>query len=218
MQPRLIRSKTDVMLAGVCGGLGEYFTIDPVIVRLIFVLVTLTSGIGLPVYFLLWLLMPKASSVQSNVPPAKPPAIGNEAPQAQFSQESVQWSRESGEVIMAQQRRQARTAAPGSFGAQAPGYGADRFDPLTGQPLDPSAATGQTVNLRLEAPELPAQSMPPLPPPPPAPRRARNWRSLGVILVGIGGLVLLEQLGVNMAFVFPALLIVAGVILLTRRP
>src|SRR5215510_3873125 len=62
MQPRLMRSRTEVIIAGVCGGLAEYFAIDPVIVRLIFVLATLTSGIGLLVYPILWLVMPKAGA------------------------------------------------------------------------------------------------------------------------------------------------------------
>ena len=62
MQPRLMRSRTEVIIAGVCGGLAEYFAIDPVIVRLIFVLVTLTSGIGLLVYPILWMVMPRAGA------------------------------------------------------------------------------------------------------------------------------------------------------------
>ena len=65
MQPRLMRSRTEVIIAGVCGGLAEYFAIDPVIVRLIFVLVTLTSGIGLLVYPILWMVMPRAGAAAS---------------------------------------------------------------------------------------------------------------------------------------------------------
>src|SRR6187431_1182854 len=65
MQPRLTRSRTEVIIAGVCGGLAEYFAIDPVIVRLIFVLVTLTSGIGLLVYPILWMVMPRAGATAS---------------------------------------------------------------------------------------------------------------------------------------------------------
>ncbi|HWQ15261.1 MAG TPA: PspC domain-containing protein, partial [Roseiflexaceae bacterium] len=60
MQPQLTRSRSEVVIAGVCGGLAEYFHIDPVIVRLVFVLVTLTSGLGLIVYPVLWMVMPKA--------------------------------------------------------------------------------------------------------------------------------------------------------------
>ena len=60
-----VRSRTEVIIAGVCGGLAEYFGLDPVIVRLIFVLVTLTTGIGFIVYPVLWLVMPKAGASAS---------------------------------------------------------------------------------------------------------------------------------------------------------
>ena len=58
MQKRLMRSQTDKMLGGVCGGLADYFLIDPVIVRLIFVLITITTGLGILFYPVLWLIMP----------------------------------------------------------------------------------------------------------------------------------------------------------------
>jgi phage shock protein C len=57
MQSRLMRSRTEVIIAGVCGGLAEYFGLDPVIVRLIFVLVTLTTGIGVIVYPLICIVL-----------------------------------------------------------------------------------------------------------------------------------------------------------------
>jgi phage shock protein C len=60
MQPRLTRSPTDRMLAGVCGGLGNYFGVDPVIVRLIFV-VGVVTGITPFLYPVLWLITPQAS-------------------------------------------------------------------------------------------------------------------------------------------------------------
>lgn len=41
---RLYRSSTDKVLAGVCGGLGDYFNIDPTIIRVIYVLLTVFSG------------------------------------------------------------------------------------------------------------------------------------------------------------------------------
>src|SRR5919202_5399970 len=68
MQPRLMRSRTEVIIAGVWGGLAEYFGLDPVIVRLIFVLVTLTTGIGFIVYPVLWLVMPKAGAFGASAP------------------------------------------------------------------------------------------------------------------------------------------------------
>jgi len=60
---RLYRSETDRMIAGLCGGLGEYFLIDPVIVRLIAVLLAFASGVGVIVYILLWIIVPTKSRI-----------------------------------------------------------------------------------------------------------------------------------------------------------
>lgn len=56
---RLRRSR-DKVIAGVCGGLAEYFRIDPVLVRIIYVLVSILSAAfpGILVYLILWLVMP----------------------------------------------------------------------------------------------------------------------------------------------------------------
>lgn len=56
---KLYRSQDQKMLGGVCGGLGEYFNIDPVIVRLIFVAFALIGGGGLLLYLIMWLLIPQ---------------------------------------------------------------------------------------------------------------------------------------------------------------
>ncbi|MCI0394493.1 MAG: PspC domain-containing protein [Chloroflexi bacterium] len=58
MQPRLVRSETDRMFAGVCGGLAAYLGIDSVLVRLAFIVLTFASGIGLILYLALMVLMP----------------------------------------------------------------------------------------------------------------------------------------------------------------
>jgi phage shock protein C len=58
MAARLYRSRSDRMLSGVCGGLGQYLGIDPTLVRLLFVLLTLGQGIGVLVYLALWLIVP----------------------------------------------------------------------------------------------------------------------------------------------------------------
>ena len=47
------------MLFGICGGLGTYFDLDPTLVRLLFVLLTLATGIGLIVYLVLAIIMPQ---------------------------------------------------------------------------------------------------------------------------------------------------------------
>lgn len=57
---RLTRSYTNRHLAGVCGGLAEYFNVDATIIRLALVLFTLLGGSGLFLYVILWLIMPEA--------------------------------------------------------------------------------------------------------------------------------------------------------------
>ncbi|KKS53849.1 MAG: hypothetical protein A2295_01330 [Candidatus Jacksonbacteria bacterium RIFOXYB2_FULL_44_15] len=56
---RLCRSTSDRMIAGVCGGLAEYFNIDPTIVRLIFVATVLFGGSGIIAYVILWAAVPE---------------------------------------------------------------------------------------------------------------------------------------------------------------
>jgi phage shock protein C len=55
---RLYRSRTQRMIGGVCGGLGEYFDIDPTIVRLLFVVTALAGGPGLLAYIIMLIVVP----------------------------------------------------------------------------------------------------------------------------------------------------------------
>ena len=59
----LRRSKTDRMIAGVVGGLARYFSIDPTLARVIFVVVSVLSAAfpGILVYIILWVLIPEES-------------------------------------------------------------------------------------------------------------------------------------------------------------
>lgn len=58
---KLYRSRKDRMLAGICGGLGEMFSIDPTLIRLIFALIALfTLGTAVVVYILGWIIIPEA--------------------------------------------------------------------------------------------------------------------------------------------------------------
>jgi len=59
MYKKLYRSVTDKMIGGVCGGLAEYFDVDPVIVRLIFVLAVIFGGSGILAYIILWIIIPE---------------------------------------------------------------------------------------------------------------------------------------------------------------
>jgi len=56
---KLYRSGKDKMLGGVCGGIGEYFNIDPTLVRLLWVVLTFTGGAGLLAYIIAWIIIPR---------------------------------------------------------------------------------------------------------------------------------------------------------------
>ena len=69
MNGRLYRSESDQMLSGVSGGLAEYFDIDPVIVRLLWVILTIFSGgLLIVVYAAFWIVMPRYSSIYGDEP------------------------------------------------------------------------------------------------------------------------------------------------------
>ena len=63
---KLYRSEKNRVIAGVCGGLGEYLNIDPTIVRLIFIVFSVWGGSGILIYLLAWVLVPTESSVDMN--------------------------------------------------------------------------------------------------------------------------------------------------------
>jgi phage shock protein PspC (stress-responsive transcriptional regulator) len=57
---RLYRSRTDRKIAGVCGGLAEYLGIDPVIPRILWVVLALGAGLGIIAYLICWIVIPEA--------------------------------------------------------------------------------------------------------------------------------------------------------------
>ena len=62
-QKRFYLSTTDKKIGGVCGGLAEYFDIDPLLVRIAFLFLIFCVGGGLMLYLILWLLAPKQSQI-----------------------------------------------------------------------------------------------------------------------------------------------------------
>lgn len=77
LSPRLMRSRSDRMIAGIAGGISHYFAIDPLISRLVFVFLIFSGGIGIVAYLLLWLIMPNEplSDNQSQSQSAGSPAL-----------------------------------------------------------------------------------------------------------------------------------------------
>lgn len=59
MSKRIYRSRVNCKIAGVCGGIAEYFNIDPVIPRLLAILLLFADGAGLVAYIIAWIIIPK---------------------------------------------------------------------------------------------------------------------------------------------------------------
>ncbi len=73
MQRRLYRSRTERWIAGVCGGLSDYFNVDVIAVRVAFVLLALWNGFGLVLYLLLVILLPDEPLTEVVTEPGLPP-------------------------------------------------------------------------------------------------------------------------------------------------
>jgi phage shock protein C len=179
---RLMRSRTEKVIAGVAGGIGQYLAIDPVLVRLAFAALSLT-GVGLLLYPILWLIMPLEGSQR----PAPEEAL------EEMRRHAKGIGDEAREVFVAHDSAARRP----------------RFDPMTGQPIDPEA-------------EIPINNVGPNSAP--ADPRARRNRLLGFILLGVGAFILINMIpgfghavGMIGRFVFPLLLVAVGVMMLRRK-
>ena len=56
---RLYRSRSDRKLAGVCGGLAQFFNLDPTLIRVLFVVLAVLGGSGILIYLAMWIMVPK---------------------------------------------------------------------------------------------------------------------------------------------------------------
>jgi phage shock protein C len=175
---RLMRSRTDKIIAGVAGGVAQYLAVDPVIVRIAFVALCFT-GVGVLLYPVLWLVMPLEGGFTTQTSQAARP------------DEDIR------EVFVA---HDSATRRP-------------RFDPMTGAPIDPENASEGDIPIN----NLNTGSTAGNP-------QARRNRQLGLILLGVGAFILLSMipgfghmLAVAGRFLFPALLIIGGIILLRRN-
>jgi phage shock protein PspC (stress-responsive transcriptional regulator) len=59
MKEKLYRSRKQKIIAGVAGGLSDYFNIDPVIIRILFVVFSILHGSGILIYIILWIAIPE---------------------------------------------------------------------------------------------------------------------------------------------------------------
>src|SRR5262245_20398312 len=109
---RLMRSRNEKVIAGVAGGIGQYLAIDPVLVRLAFAALCLT-GVGVLLYPILWLVMPLEGSQRA----------APEEALAEMRRHAVDIGEEAREIFVAHGSAPRRS----------------RFDPMTGQPIDPES-------------------------------------------------------------------------------
>jgi len=93
MAKRLTRNTRDAMLGGVAAGFGDYLDMDPVLIRLVFIILCFAGGSGLIAYIVAWLIMPRDD--QENAGPGTVP------PADQFVEEV----REAGERVVDNLRR-----------------------------------------------------------------------------------------------------------------
>jgi len=56
---RLFRSKKDRVLGGVCGGIGQYFNMDPVLIRVVWAVAFFAAGAGFLAYIIAWIIIPE---------------------------------------------------------------------------------------------------------------------------------------------------------------
>jgi phage shock protein PspC (stress-responsive transcriptional regulator) len=76
---KFYRSRTDKVFAGVCGGLAEYFNIDTILVRLLFIVFVIAAGGGVLAYIILWIITPEKpiDFTQFQNPPTVDPTVEN---------------------------------------------------------------------------------------------------------------------------------------------
>jgi len=229
---RLVRRSQDRYLAGVAGGVADYFAIDPVLVRIAFVVLTFVGGAGAIAYAAGWLLIPEEGEETS---------VGEDAIR------NRNWGRIAGFVLIAIAASlllrplwwfggQVITALAlilvGVYLLSHRGGGDTATDTIDPSPTPPAPAPPPPPDPDAPAPAAPAWPAPPPPPTwpappsppgPPLPRRAapparRRQRSgvtavtFGILLVGAGvlGLILATSDGIDPTRVFAGALVVVG--------
>jgi phage shock protein PspC (stress-responsive transcriptional regulator) len=78
---RLYRSKTHRVIGGVAGGLGEYLDVDPVLMRVLFVITFFAGGVGILAYIIAWIIIPEQPRESTMTTPVDPQQQGAPAPQ-----------------------------------------------------------------------------------------------------------------------------------------
>lgn len=189
---RLVRSSRERMWAGVCGGIAEYFEIDPSLIRLLWVAATVVSGgLAVPVYILAWIILPRDD---------RPPVSGN-----------YQWRDWSQEFHAETQRlaEEARRVAGEVHHTQPDAPSSPPPPPSSAQPTPPVDAQEEWWRTPETAVEPRRHHL------------NHHPRSAGVILVGLGVLLLAANAGIfswiEWRTMWPLIFIGLGLILLAKQ-
>ncbi len=208
----LTRSRSDRVIAGVAGGLGHYLDVDPLLVRLMFVLLTITAGAGILIYIAAIIIIPEEKEERMDEQQAAPGTAGapdTPAPPATEPEPTA-----------------ATVAVPSSanpfLAPSVPEPGPDDTEKAPGQSTAATTAT--------EAAPPPAPPLPPAAPPSPQPtltpppethdeQHRRRRTAFGVVLICLGILFLIQQFVPQFDWgrFWPVLLIGLGAYLLLKE-
>ena len=127
MPKRLVRDTRRGVIAGVAAGFGQYLDVDPVLVRLAFVLLAFANGLGILLYVVGWFLMPRADTLEAAAGVTSPagmpsPAAATGAAVGSAAEAGVEVLRGAGDRFATEVRNVAsgvRAAAPASETVQA---------------------------------------------------------------------------------------------------
>lgn len=206
MDNRLTRSHSDRMLTGVAGGMAEYFDIDPVIIRLLWVLGALfTGGVLLVVYFVMAIIMPsppEAEDEDEDEYEDEDLDEENATARADEATDSREADAADGQGEDAADEEAERTADGDAVPAAAVTGAASRDAPPAEAPRQRRRAGSRRVRRRRAA----------------ARRRRGGALVIGSILIGIGALALVDQFSLlNFWQFWPLILIgIGGALILGR--
>jgi phage shock protein C len=113
MAKRLTRNRRDAILGGVASGYGDYFDIDPVLVRLGFILLCFLNGIGVIFYLVSWVVMPVDDRRETTAPPADGAAPPPDDEIGRQTEKAVNEVREATEKVADEVRHVSQKLADG---------------------------------------------------------------------------------------------------------
>lgn len=227
---RLERSSDEKVIAGVAGGLGQYFGLDPVIFRIAFVVLALAGASGILLYLLAWVLLPKQGEARSAIQQAiDRPGRGKKAvavvllvvgaltlvAQTHLFDGGVLWSAlliGAGALVLLKDRDDDRGDPPAS-GPPVP-EATDPTAPLSTSTSTPTPTPGAS-DIPAAAPASPPAAAPASPPPAPPTGRSLTTVVVSVLLVG-GGVAGLAGMSATL-FLSIALLVVGIGLLVGSR-